>query len=155
MSCFALIFSIDLPTVYYRPYQEEGAIESRSPAYSNDRFVGRILSKAVTPPHTAASLKSHLCKIEGFSGSENAYLYSSLLSQTILDNSSRLTLMNHYGPGSSEKEPMVLLIKNAEKRSTGGPQTLAGLPENPLANNINYGRVSLAPLHVHDRLIAF
>jgi len=143
------------PTVYYRPYHEDGAIESRSPAYSNDRFVGRILSKAVTPPHTAASLKNHLCKVEGFSGSENAYLYSSLLSQTILDNSSRLALMNRYGPRSSEKEPMVLLIKNAEKRSTGGPQTPAGLPENPLANNINYGRVSSALLHVHDRLITF
>ena len=63
--------------------------------------------------------------------------------------------MNRYGPGSSEKEPMVLLIRNAEKRSTGGPQTPAGLPENPLANNINYGRVSLAPLHNHDHLITF
>ena len=101
MSCFAITFSSDLHTVYYRPYQEDGAIESRSPAYSNDRSIGRILSKAVTPPHTTASLKSHLCKIEGFLGSENAYLYSSLLSQTILDNSSRLALMNRYGPGSS------------------------------------------------------
>ena len=155
MSHFAFIFSIDLPTVYYRPYQEDGAIESRSPAYSNDRFVGRILSKAVTPPHTAASLKSHLCNVEGFSGSENAYLYLSLSSQTILDNPSRLALMNRFGPGSSEKEPMVLLVKNIEKWSTGGPQTPAGLPENPLASNINYGRVSLAPLHVHDHLITF
>ena len=155
MSCFALIFSIDHPIVYYRPYQEDGAIESGSPAYSNDLSVGRILSKAVTPPHTAASLKSHLCEIEGFSGSENAYLYLSLSSQTILDNSSRLALMNRSGPGSSEKEPMVLLIKNIEKRSTGGPQTPAGLPENPLASNINYGRVSSAPLHVHDHLITF
>jgi hypothetical protein len=155
ISCFALIFSIDLPTVYYRPYQEDGTLESRSPAYSNDHFVGHILSKAVTPPHTAASLKSHLCKIEGFSGLKNAYLYLSLLSQTILDNSSCLPLMNRYGPGSSEKEPMVLLIKNAEKRSTGEPQTLAGLSENPLASNINYGIVLLAPLHNHDHLITF
>ena len=152
---FVFIFSIDPPIVYYRPYQEDGAIESRSPAYSNDRFIGRILSKAVTPPHTAASLKSHLCDIEGFSGSENASLYSSLSSQTILDDPSRLALMNRYGPGSSEKEPMVLLIKNVGKRSTGGPQTPAGLSENPLANNINYGRVSSAPFHVHDHLITF
>ena len=155
MSCFARIFSIDLPIVYYRPYQEDGAIESRSPAYSNDRFIGRVLSKAVTPPHTAASLKSHLCNVEGFSGSENASLYLSLSSQTILDNSFRLALMNRSGPGSSEKEPMVLLIKNVEKRSTGGPQTPAGLPENPPDNN-NYGRVLLAAtLHVHDHLITF
>jgi len=155
ISCFAITFSSDLPTVYYRPYQEDGAIESRSPAYSNDRFVGRILSKAVTPPHTAASLKTHLCEIEGFSVSVNASLYSSLLSQTILDNSSRLALMNRYGPGSSEKEPMVLLIKNSEKRLTGRSQTPAGLPENLLANRINCGRVSLAPLHDHDCLITF
>ena len=154
MSCFALILSIDLPIVYYRPYQEDGAIESRSPAYSNDRFIGRILSKAVTPPHTAASLKSHLCDVEGYSGSENSYLYSALSSQTILDDASRLALMNRSGPGSSEKEPMVLLIKNAEKRSTCGPQIPAGLPENPLANN-KYGRVSSAPLCVHNHLITF
>ena len=103
MTCFTLILSIDLHIVYYRPYQEDGATESRNPAYSNDRFIGRILSKAVTPPHTAASLKSHLCDSEGFSRPENAHLYSSLSSQTILDNSSRLALMNRYGPGSSEK----------------------------------------------------
>ena len=155
MNCSALIFSHSLPLVYYRPYQEDGAIESRSPAYSNDHFIGRILSKAVTPPHTAASLKSHLCNVEGFSGSENASLYLSLSSQTILDDASRLALMNRSGPGSSEKEPMVLLIKNAEKRSTGGPQIPAGLPENPLANKINYGRVLSASLHVHDQLIPF
>ena len=93
MSSFPITFSSDISTVYYRPYQEDGVIESRSPAYSNDRFVGRILSKAVTPPHTAASLKSHLCKIEGFSGSENAHLYLSLLSQAILDDSSHLALI--------------------------------------------------------------
>ena len=100
MSCFAITFSSDLHTVYYRPYQEDGAIESRSPAYSNDRSIGRILSKAVTPPHTTASLKSHLCKIEGFSGSESAYLYSSLLRPTILDNSSVLAPNRTHGSSS-------------------------------------------------------
>jgi len=143
------------PLLYYCLYQEDSTIELRSPAYSNDHFIGCILLKAVTPPHTAASIKTHLSKIKGFSGSENTYLYSSLLSQTILDDSSHLALMNHYGPGSSKKEHMVLLIKSAEKQSTGEPQMPAGIPENPLANNINYGRVSLAPLHDHNHLIAF
>lgn len=43
-----------------------GALESKNPIYSNDRFIGRILSKSIAPPLTAASLKKHLCRVEGF-----------------------------------------------------------------------------------------
>ena len=127
-------------TVYYRLYQADGAIESRSPAYFNDHFLGRILSKAVTPPHTAASLKNYICKIEGFSGAD---IYSSLTSSTALNDGVRTAIMSYSGPGSYEKEPMFLLVKSAQRRtSTGFPPPSVTL-ENP-AKSSQYSEVSSA-----------
>ncbi|KIJ90720.1 hypothetical protein K443DRAFT_14997 [Laccaria amethystina LaAM-08-1] len=43
--------------VYYRLYTKDGVIESYNHIYSNDRSIGRILTKAVTPPHSVSYLK--------------------------------------------------------------------------------------------------
>ena len=69
-----IICIIHLSTVYYRLYEANGMTELRRPAYSNNHFVGRVLSNAVTPPHTADSLKKHLINVEGFSALENSCL---------------------------------------------------------------------------------
>lgn len=114
--------------LYYRLYQADGAVESRSPAYFHDHFLGRILSKAVTPPHTAVSLKNYICKIEGFPGAD---IYSSLTSPTSLNDGARIALMSYSGPGSYEKEPMFLLIKSAERRPSSGFPPSSATPENP------------------------
>lgn len=114
--------------LYYRLYQADGAVESRSPAHFNDRFLGRILSKAVTPPHTAASLKNYICKIEGFSG---VNIYSSLTSPTALNDGARIAIMSYSGPGSYEKEPMFLLVKSAERRTSSGFPPPSVTLENP------------------------
>ena len=126
-------------TVYYRLYQADGAIESRSPAYFNDHFLGRILSKAVTPPHTAASLKNDICKIEGFSGAD---IYSSLTSPTALNDGVRTAIMSYSGPGSYEKEPMFLLVKSAQRRTSPGFPPPSVTLENPA--NSQYSEVSFA-----------
>jgi len=104
--------------VYYRLYTTEGQLESNNPIFSNDRFISRISSKSVRPPHTAASLKKCVCKTEGMEGPEKAALYLSLSERKPLDDSARLALRGNSGPGSSEVDPVIFVVDKgtAEKR---------------------------------------
>ena len=104
--------------VYYRLYTKEGPLESNNPIFSNDRFISRISSKSVRPPHTAPSLKRCVCKIEEVEGPEKSTLYLSLSEKKPLDDSARLGLRGKDGPGSSEVDPVVFVIDKgaAEKR---------------------------------------
>ncbi|EDR00297.1 uncharacterized protein LACBIDRAFT_314536 [Laccaria bicolor S238N-H82] len=106
--------------IYYRLYTKEGRLESNNPIFSNDRFISHILSKSVRPPHTAASLKRYVCKIEGMEGSgKGAFKYLLLSEKKPLDDSARLALRENSGPGSSEVDPVVLVVDKgpaAEKK---------------------------------------
>ena len=120
--------------VYYRLYTKDGAIQSLNPIYSNDPFISRILPKSITPPHTALSLKKHLCKIEGVAGfGSNASLFEALSSNAAVSDSTRLNLRGHLGPGTSSREPMALVVGVAEveKRSSGPDPQVEELSENP------------------------
>jgi hypothetical protein len=105
--------------VYYRIYTKQGALESNNPIYSNDRFISRIVSRSVAPPHTAACLKKHIFRIEKFELSTKCTLYSSLSDQAPVEDSARLALRGISGPGVSEVDPVVLVVdvSDAEKRS--------------------------------------
>jgi len=96
-------------TVYYRLYTKDGPLESNHPIYSNDRFISRIASTSVRPPQTAASLMNYLCKIEGIEFRKGA-LYQSLSDNTALDDSTRVLSRETPGPGSSDVDPVALIV---------------------------------------------
>ncbi|EDR00448.1 uncharacterized protein LACBIDRAFT_334101 [Laccaria bicolor S238N-H82] len=78
-------------------YAKEGPPKSNNLIFSSDLFISRSiseLSKSVRPPHTAASLKGHTCKIEGV---ENSALYLPLSGKKPSDDSNRLALRGNSG----------------------------------------------------------
>ncbi|KIJ96691.1 hypothetical protein K443DRAFT_10436 [Laccaria amethystina LaAM-08-1] len=90
-----------------------------NPIYSNNPFISRILPRSVPPPRTAASLKRHLCKIEGFSAPESFTLYLSLSENLPVDGGTRPSLQGDLGPGLSSSDPVALVVspQESEKRS--------------------------------------
>ena len=117
----SIIIGIDMPgtrPVYYRLYTKDGPLESNSPIYSNDHFISRIVSSAIRPPQTAASLMRYLCKIEGLAF-KNCILFQSLSETTALNDSIHLSLQSTTGPGASDLDPMALVVDKgaAERRS--------------------------------------
>ena len=98
-------------TVYYRLYANNDALESKNPIYSNDRFVGRISFKSITPPRNIASLKRNLWKVEGFQGIQTCALHLSLSEKAPAEDLTRLPLR---GSGSSELDPMALVLNGTE-----------------------------------------
>ena len=101
---------------------------SNNPIYANNPFISRTLPKFVTPPRTALSVKNHLCKIEGISAPTSSTLFESLSSEIAAVKSSRLAFGGYSGPGSSENDPIILVVgvEDAEKRlaSTAQPERL-------------------------------
>ncbi|KIJ95893.1 hypothetical protein K443DRAFT_682706 [Laccaria amethystina LaAM-08-1] len=125
--------------IYYRLYTKGGPLESNNPIFSNDRFISRISSKSVRPPHTAASLKRYVCKIEGVEGPEKADLYLSLSENKPLDESARLALRgNSGGPGSSEADPVVFVVDKGAVEKRPKSASNAGSSELPAGKNELY-----------------
>ena len=54
-----------ISVVYYRIYDEDGAISSKTSATPDDVCLGRINAKSVPPPHNVNSLKRRLAKASG------------------------------------------------------------------------------------------
>ncbi|EDR04422.1 uncharacterized protein LACBIDRAFT_330547 [Laccaria bicolor S238N-H82] len=100
--------------VYYRLYAQDGPIKSNNAIYSDNPFIGRIIPRSVPPPRTAASLKRHLCKIEGFSAPENCTLFLSLSENVPVDGGSRLSFQADFGPGLSSSDPVALVVSPQE-----------------------------------------
>ena len=102
-------------------------MKSNKPIDSNNPFISRIMPRSVPPPRTAASLKRHLCKIEGFSAPESCTLYLSLSENVPVDGSTRLSLQEGFGPGLSSSDPVALVVSAQEsgKRSPASVETRA------------------------------
>ncbi|KIJ97319.1 hypothetical protein K443DRAFT_681592 [Laccaria amethystina LaAM-08-1] len=122
--------------VYYRLYTKLGALESNHPLYNNDRFIGRIPSKLFAPPHTVASIKRSLCKLEDLSEPDKALVFTPISSLAPKEDSTRLSLYAPFGPGLSEQDPIALVVES-EKRSEEVSQSET-LPECPDDTNIHY-----------------
>ena len=116
--------------MYYRLYTKDGPIISNNPIYANSPFISCTLPKFITPPRTTLSVKNHLCKIEGISAPTSSMLFESLSSETPVVEYSRLAFGGYPGPGSSENDPIVLVVgvKDAEKRLASTVQS-ESLPE--------------------------
>ena len=83
------------------------------------------------PPHTAASLKRYVCKIEGLEGPENSALYLSLSEKRPVADSARLALRGNSGPGSSELDPVVFVVDKDAVKKRPNSASNAGTNELP------------------------
>ena len=131
-----------LQLVCYRLYTKDGAIQSLNPIYSNDHFNSRISPIFITPPpHTALSLKRHLCKIEGLAGlRSNDLVVEALSREAAIPDSTCLKLRGHLGPDVSSRDPMALVVgvAEAEKQSSGTDPQAKELSENPDLDETHY-----------------
>jgi hypothetical protein len=106
-------------TVYYRVYSEDGGIAPKKPSDTDDSFLARIQSSSVSPPHTAASLKSCFCKLENIKDTASVDLFISRSSQSALDDSVSVAITTSPGPGYKAKDPMALVIRSTGSDSVG------------------------------------
>ena len=100
--------------VYYRIYAEDGAIPSKTPVVPGNPFLGRIKIRSVPPPRTAKSVKCSIAKVENIKDRESTALYLTPSSQSPMDDTEKITILNGTGPGSTPQEPLALVAKMSD-----------------------------------------
>ena len=96
-------------SVYYRVYDDDGEIASKTSFDENNPSLGRV-NTFCAPPHTASSLKNHIIKSEDVSN-HAAQLFEEEGSESAMNDSDALTLL-------SDTFPSLLLFKDTPEIST-------------------------------------
>ena len=116
-------------------------------------MVGRIPAKSFAPPHTVASIKRSLCKLEGLSEPDKALVFAPLSSPAPKETSARLSLNAPSGPGLSEHDPIALVVES-EKRTEEVSQS-EKLPERIDHTDIRYGKSSTHTQIMHSSALQY
>jgi hypothetical protein len=113
--------SVSSPTwrdLYYRVYTQDGAVQSKNSVYPDDVSLGRTNANLVAPPHTVASIKRHLSRVEDIAGYACIKLFCDTSSAEPLDDNSIIPILTGAGPGSTPGAPIALVVSShAETRS--------------------------------------
>jgi len=94
--------------LYYRVYQQYGAVPSRQPADSSDPYVGRISVDSVPPPHTAVSIMRCISKTEELANSKKLQLFINISSDSPIGDG-HVSILASDCPGCTPEDPMVFV----------------------------------------------
>jgi hypothetical protein len=101
-------------SVYYRVYDTDGEIASKTSYDENNPFLGRINTLYVPPPHTVSSLKNFIIKSEDISG-HSVQLFEDERGESAMNNSNALTLLSDKFPGCIEDRPILITYESGMK----------------------------------------
>ena len=97
--------------VYYRVYDDDDQIVSKTCFDESNRSLGRINTLSVPPPYTASSLKNCIIKSEDVSG-HNIQLFEHEDSVSAMNDSDALTLLFDTFPGFIEDQPIAITYES-------------------------------------------
>ena len=92
-------------------YTEDGAVISRHPVDPDESYLARVNSSSVAPPHTVASLKACICKLEDINDPVSVNMFASRSSRSILDDNKQIAITSSPGPGYKAEDPIALVVK--------------------------------------------
>src|ERR1700727_355306 len=95
--------------VYYRIYNEDGAIPSMRSVDSDDLPLGRIDASLVAPPHTAASLKRCISNAERLTPFVCDKLFVDISSESPMDDDLDISILTGQGLGNTPEDAMALV----------------------------------------------
>jgi hypothetical protein len=98
--------------VFYRIYNEDGGVPSEVPVDSKHPYLACIDGHLVAPPHTVASIKRCICKVEKIPNKDqDVQLFGSASETTPMNDDEHLAVLEGTGPGSSPKLSLALVCK--------------------------------------------
>ena len=101
-------------SVYYRVYDDDGDIVSKTSFDENHPSLGRVNTLSVPPPHTVSSLKNYVIISEDLSG-HNVQLFEDEGSDSAVNDGDALTLLSDTFPGSIEDRPIAITYEAGTK----------------------------------------
>ena len=101
-------------SVYYRVYDDDGEIVSKTPFDENNPSLRRVNTLSVPPPHTLSSLKNRIIISEDLSG-HNVQLFEEECSESAMNDSDTLTFLSDTFPGFTEDLPIAITYESETK----------------------------------------
>ncbi|EDR00779.1 uncharacterized protein LACBIDRAFT_333821 [Laccaria bicolor S238N-H82] len=108
--------------VYYRLYDDDGEVVSKTSFDESDSSLGRIDIFTIPPPHTVASLKDRLIHVEGVLG-HDVQLLENEDGEVTLNDGDVISLLTDNCPGSKEGQPIVFTYARNGSDKTTAPGT--------------------------------
>ena len=105
-------------SVYYRVYDDDGEIVSKTSFDENNPSLGRVDTLSVPPPHTVSSLKNCIIKSEDVSG-HNVQLFEDEGSVSAMNDSDALTLLSDIFPGFTEDRSIAITYESGTTNGEG------------------------------------
>ena len=93
-------------------YSTKGEIPSKMAFKKGDSSLGRFEALVIAPPHTVASVKACLLKMEGISflSSATSQLFAVLNSEAPMKDDTPLQFLTHPYPGGAGDNPMAFVV---------------------------------------------
>ena len=98
-------------SVYYRIYDDDGDVVSKTSFDENNPSLGRVNTLSVPPPHTVFSLKNRVIASEDVSG-HDVQLFEDESSDAAMNDSDAFTLLSDTFPGFIEDQPMAITYES-------------------------------------------
>ena len=95
--------------VYYQLYANNSEIPSKVAFDEEEPSVGRIRGDSVAPPHTPASIKRRISRVEETPELTHADLFEDISSETPMKDGHFFSILGTDGPGLSPNEPMAIV----------------------------------------------
>ena len=105
---FFFITSRLLGEVYYELYADNYVMPSKVAIDPEEPSLGRIRADSVAPPHSPASIKRCISRVERTPVLAYANLYADISCDTPLEEG-HISILHTDGPGLSPNEPMVIV----------------------------------------------
>ncbi|EDR05864.1 uncharacterized protein LACBIDRAFT_329317 [Laccaria bicolor S238N-H82] len=129
--------------VYYRLYEEEGAMTSKTSFDPDDSSLGHINTLSIAPPQTVSSLRSQIVKAEGIAD-RKIQLFGDMDGEVPMNDNDHLTFRAQVYPGHVEDEP-ITLVCSQEKAEKKQKNALGRVVRDPTFNKKLQGLLLMNP----------
>ena len=106
--------------MYYQLYANDCEIPSKVAFDHDEPSIGRIRADCVSPPHSPASIKRYISRVEG----RPALLHADLFVDTSCDTpltEGHISILHTDGPGQSPDQPMAIVQAEVQAEVTSIP----------------------------------
>ena len=102
--------------MYYLLYADDDEMPSKVAIDPEEPSLGRVRADSVPPPHTPASIKRCISRVEGTPALAHADLFANISCDTPLKEG-HISILRTDGPGLNPNEPMAIVQMHIESPS--------------------------------------
>ena len=106
-----------LDKVYYQLYADDSEIPSKVAIDPEEPSIGRIRGDSIAPPHTPASIKRHISRVERNPALVNSTLFADSDTSDSPLKEGYISILRTDGPGLSPNEPMAIVQAKVQVES--------------------------------------